>query len=366
MSEVVSALDAYKASGVDPRRADRALKGLVKELRSTLKIRSDTKLEIGYFANVIDLGSTWIAISTDGVGSKSLIAQWMGVYDTIGIDCVASNVNDVLCTGAEPLSLVDYLAVHSIDESKIAEIGKGLAEGARQAKITISGGEIAELPDGIQQHGPGMGFDLAGACIGALEPGTAVMGERIQAGDVIIGLFSSGIHCNGVSLARRAFEINPEHLDNLHRQIPGLNVSVGEELLKPTLIYVDPIMSMKSAGIDLRGLVHMTGGSGGFLKLPRLHSDFGYVIDSLPDPPPVFRLIQERARMPDEEMYEVFNMGIGFCVIVPPDDAARALDIAHQHCSAERIGYVAEIPNQEVRLPSVGLEGRMGEGFHKI
>ena len=364
MERASSELSAYRSAGVDPRKADEALEGLIKELRPTLGYRHHI-LDIGHFANILDLGSVWIADSTDGVGSKSLIAQWMGKYDTIGIDCVASNVNDVICVGAEPLTMVDYLAVHSIDESMIREIGKGLRVGAERAKVSISGGEIAVLPEVIQQHGPGVGFDLVGTCMGSLQPGTAVTGERIQPDDVIIGLPSSGIHCNGLSLARKAFEIDPDHLSNLNSRPPELSGTLGEELLTPSRIYVEPIMEMKAAGIILRGLVHITGG--GLLKLPRLNTNLGYDIDYLPEAPPVFRLIQEQAKVTDEEMYEDFNMGIGFCVIVPPGEETLVLELASHHgLEAMRLGHITDGPSRVVRLLPIGLEGRKGEGFHKI
>lgn len=366
MENPASELEAYRAAGVDVRAMDDALEGLKRQLRPTLTFRRETRLDIGHFANIIDLGSVWIAVSTDGVGSKSLIAQWMGKYDTIGIDCVASNVNDVLCVGAEPLSMVDYLAIHSVDGHAIEEIGKGLREGARQAKISISGGEISQMPDVISQHGPGMGFDLDGTCVGSLEPGTAVTGELIRKGDIIIGLPSSGVHCNGLSLARRAFQIDGDRPENLHAYLPELGRSIGEELLTPALIYVGPVMAIREAGIKLKGLVHVT--SGGFLKLPRLAADVGYVIDKLPDPHPIFKLIQQRAPEPvrDEEMYENFNMGVGFCLIVAPEEETRVLDVTARHgLDAMKIGYVTEDPDRTVRVEPVGLEGSKGKGFRK-
>jgi phosphoribosylformylglycinamidine cyclo-ligase len=358
-------LESYRASGVDVRTVDAALKNLVEELRPTLGFRPITRTDIGHFAAIVDLGPTWIAVSTDGVGTKSLIAQWMGRYDTIGIDCVACNVNDVLCVGAEPITMVDYLGVHGVDETAIGDVGKGLREGARRARITISGGETAVLPDVIQQRGPGMGFDLVGTGVGQLSPEAAVTGERIEPGDPIIGLASSGVHCNGLSLARRAFEIDPDHLGSLDERPTGLEGTVGEELLRPSNIYVEPVMAMRAAGIELRGLAHITGG--GFLKLPRLGADVGYAIDRLPAPQPVFGLIQDLARVRDEEMYEVFNMGVGFCAIVAPQAESRALEVVAQHgLEAIRIGHATDDPSRTVRLDPVGLEGNMGEGFHKV
>ena len=320
----------YRAAGVDTRKKDAALKRPLERLRETWGTRGNVELEFGHFANVVVLGSIGIAISTDSIGTKALLAQLMEKYDTVGIDCVAINVNDVLCVGAEPQSMVDYIAVHRIDADVMDGIAKGLAEGARLAGITIVGGESAQLPEMIHGEDEGGGFDLAGTCIGTVTPGAAITGSRMLPGDVIVGLRSSGVHSNGLTLtlARQVFGVTrdrsvAERRSILARHHPELGRTLGEELLSPTRIYVAEVLAMLRAGVDVRGLAHITGD--GLLNLPRLLADVGYVIDSPPEPQPIFGMIQSLGSVPGPEMYAVFNMGIGLCLIVPEDDAGSAV-----------------------------------------
>jgi len=319
---------------------------------------------------VVVLGPVGIAISTDGIGTKAIIAQLMGKYDTVGIDCVAMNANDVLCVGAEPQSMVDYIAVQQIDPTVLDEVAKGLVEGARQANITIVGGESAQLGEVIQGEEEGGGFDLAGTCIGTVSPGAAITGSRVGPGDVIIGLRSSGIHSNGLTLARRAFGITrdksvAERRDILSQHHADLGCPLGEELLKPSRIYVAEVLAMLRGGADVRGIAHITGD--GFLNLPRLQADVGYVIDALPEPQPIFSIIKSRGSVSDSEMYSVFNMGIGLCLIVPEADSDAALGIASGHgTEAHIIGHVTDDASRVVEVTGPRLRGWRGKGFQRV
>lgn len=349
---------SYRDAGVDSQQAEQGLQGLLRHITGTFGNRKGpgaVALPIGFFANVLDLGNgTGLALSTDGVGSKTVVAQMLDRYDTIGIDCVAMNANDILCLGAEPISLVDYVAVEAADPYLLEEIAKGLAAGADIAGISISGGEIAQLPDLIKSERGRRGFDLVGTCVGLVPMDRMIVGTDIQPGDVIVGLASSGIHSNGLSLARKVlFELAGLKAGD---RVEELDCSVGEELLRPTRIYVREVLAMLRAGLAVKGLAHIT--SDGFLNLCRLEADVGYRIDALPPTPPVFRLIQGRGGVPDAEMFSTFNMGVGFCVVVAAEDAGRAIAIAADHGSeATTIGRaVAEHPG-EVMVVERGLIG---------
>jgi phosphoribosylformylglycinamidine cyclo-ligase len=274
-----------------------------------------------------------IAVCADGVGSKVIVAEQTGRYDTVGIDCIAMNVNDVICVGAEPIAVLDYLAVERADEAVMRAIGAGLKAGAEAAGVEIPGGEVAVLPELIRGHPSPYGFDLVGACFGTVALDSIVTGARIEPGDVVIGLPSSGVHSNGLTLARRA-------LPDLDEKPPELGGrSVGETLLEPTVIYVRAVLELlRSGDVDVRGLAHIT--SGGLGNLLRLEADVGYrVVHPLPTLP-IFDLIAERSGAGDEELYEVFNMGCGFCCVVPAADADKALEIlTARHPGAAVIGH---------------------------
>jgi len=290
--------------------------------------------ESGHFAALLRLGDKAIAMSTDGVGSKILVAELLDKYDTVGIDCVAMVVNDILCVGAEPLAMVDYLAVEKPNPDIAAQIGKGLADGAEQAEIAMIGGETASLPEIVNN------FDLAGTGIGIVDIDDIVTGENIMEGNILIGICSSGIHSNGLSLARKVF-FQDAGL-NVDDELPGFpQKTVGEELLRPTRIYVKPIMELLKSDVTVHGLAHITGG--GFNNLKRLNQDVGYYIDDLPQPNPVFESIFSLG-VPLEEMYRVFNMGIGMVVIVPEEDSQNALNIIKKHDQAHIIGNVTGKP----------------------
>jgi len=321
--------DAYAKAGVDQGAADSAVAGLVRALGAIELGRESRQVPLpGHYASVIKLDErTGIALSTDGVGTKLLVAEQLGRYDTVGIDCVAMNVNDVICVGAEPLAMLDYIAIDRADPEVCAAVGVGLARGAELAGIEIPGGELAQLGEMVK------GVDVSGACFGTVALNEIVDGSAIQPGDAIIGLPSSGLHSNGYTLARSALEGLPLDQDPDGR----LGRPLGDALLEPTEIYVKPVLELLRSEVDVRGLAHIT--SGGLGNLNRLAADVAYEIDGPLSVPPVFTLIQERSGASDEEMGEVFNMGCGFCCVVARDDEGPALDLLRRHYpQAKRVG----------------------------
>jgi phosphoribosylformylglycinamidine cyclo-ligase len=351
-AKVTAIDDHYRDAGVDTDEADAGLARLTRRIVQTWPPAGAfgaVKLDIGYFANVVDIGGQGIAITTDGIGSKAMIASMLGRYDTVGIDCVAMNVNDLICVGATPVSMVDYLAIEKAEAAVIDAISVGLCAGARMAGISISGGETAQLKDMIN------GFDLAGTAIGHVPLERIIVGEGIREGDVVIGIESSGIHSNGLSLARRAFfhkhSYKPSH------RFDELGCDLGSELLRPTHIYVKEALELLARVASVRALMHITGD--GFLNLTRVKSEVGFVLDALPAPPPIFSIIARLDGTADAEMFSVFNMGIGFCAVVAEADAATALSIlGSQGKRAHRIGYAIADPGRSVRLPQQKLVGR--------
>jgi len=339
------------------------LSGLLSWVNRTLAFREDVgkpMLGIGYYANVLRLtGNLGLAISTDSVGSKILVAEMLGKYDTIGIDCIAMNANDVLCVGAEPLAMVDYLAVQEARPDVLEQIGKGLYEGARQANITIPGGELAQLRDMIAGIHPGGGIDVVGTCVGVVDLDRLILGDEMAAGDAVVGLAGSGVHSNGFTLARRAlFQLAGYRPD---QHVPELGRAVGEELLEPTRIYVRPVWQMIAEGLPVRGLYHITGD--GLLNLTRGERPLGFDLDWLPEPQPIFGVIARAGGVSEAEMYYVYNMGVGFCVVVPESSVERVRQIAGEHgIEAWRLGTVVEDPRKRVWLRPKRLVGE-GESF---
>jgi len=325
--------DAYAKAGVDQGAADSAVAGLVRALGAIKLGRPSRQVPLpGHYASVIRLDErTGIALSTDGVGTKLLVAEQLGRFDTVGIDCVAMNVNDVICVGAEPLAMLDYIAIEHADPEVCEQIGVGLARGAELAAVEIPGGELAQLGDMVR------GFDVAGACFGTVALDAIVDGSAVQPGDPVIGLPSSGIHSNGYTLARAALEGLALDQDPEGR----LGRPLGDVLLEPTEIYVKPVLELLRSEVEVRGLAHIT--SGGLGNLLRLAAGVGYEIDEPLPLPPVFELIQERAGVGDEEMHDVFNMGCGFCCVVAPGDEEAAVESMRRHYpEAKRIGRAVE------------------------
>jgi phosphoribosylformylglycinamidine cyclo-ligase len=329
--------DSYARAGVSQSDADLAVSRLVAALATADIGRPSRQVDLrGHYAAVMKLDeTTGIALSTDGVGTKLLVAEQLGRYDTIGIDCIAMNVNDIICVGAEPIAMLDYLAVESADPDQCEQIGLGLARGAELAGIEIPGGELAQIGDLVK------GFDIAGACFGTVRLDSIIDGSAVSEGDAIIGLPSSGIHSNGYTLARRA-------LDGIAMDDERLGRPLGDILIEPTEIYVKAVMDLIASPVEVHGLAHIT--SGGLDNLLRLKADVSYeVSDPLP-PQPVFALIAERAGVPEEEMYEVFNMGCGFCCVVPAKDETAALDLLRRYYpEAATIGTVGAGPKSVIR-----------------
>lgn len=340
----------HKAAGVDIAEADAGLGNIIARVTATWPKSGlgAVQLPIGYFANVIDIGGIGLAITTDGVGSKAMIADMMKKYDTIGIDCIAMNVNDLLCVGARPLSLVDYIAVEKADAAMLDGIAIGLAEGARQAGISITGGEIAQLRDVVR------GFDLVGTAIGTVALDRVLVGRDIAPGDRVIGIAASGIHANGMTLTRRVFfEQAGAKVDT---RFAELGCTIGEELLRPTLIYVPEVLEVLDKIPSVKALMHITGD--GLLNLPRVAAAIGFVIDDLPPPPPLFALIEKLGGVSRAEMFEVYNMGIGFCLVVAAGDADATLAILARHDRrAAVIGHAVADPTRSVQLPREKLVG---------
>ena len=330
--------DAYAKAGVDQSAADSAVAGLVRALGAIKLDRPSLQVSLPrHYASVIRIGeNAGIALSTDGVGTKLLVAEELGRFDTVGIDCVAMNVNDVICVGAEPLAMLDYIAVQKAEPAVCEEIGAGLARGAELAGVEIPGGELAQLGDLVSS------VDVSGACFGTVALDAIVDGAAVQPGDVVIGLPSSGIHSNGYTLARSALAGIPLDDERLGRPL-------GDVLLEPTEIYVKPVLELLRSEVDVRGLAHIT--SGGTGNLLRLAAEVGYEIDAPLAVPAIFALIQEQGDVSDEEMYDVFNMGCGFCVVVPADDEAAALELLRPHYpAAQRIGHASEGPREVRRI----------------
>jgi phosphoribosylformylglycinamidine cyclo-ligase len=271
------------------------------------------------------------------------------------------NVNDAICVGAEPVSFLDYIGIESATPAVLEEIGKGLYEGARQAGVTIVGGEISQMAAIIKGERPGQGMDLVGMCAGIVPLDRIILGRDVRPGDAIVGLGSSGIHSNGFTLARKAlFEAGRLRPDE---RVAELGVSVGEELLKPTRIYVAPVMDLVRSDVPVRAFAHIT--SDGFLNLARIDAEVGFRLDRLPRPQPIFELIQRCGNVDTAEMYRVFNMGIGFCVIVPADRSviAQVEAAARAHgVDAQVIGEVIEDKAKRVLLPEQHLVGE-GDTF---
>jgi len=349
---------SYSKSGVDLNKHKNAHQIIGEIISRTYKFRNNKFGQVigeyGHYAGLIDIGSDrCLALHVDGVGTKVLVAQMLNKYDTIGIDLIAMHANDLICMGAEPVALEDYLAVETIDNSIIQQIMLGIAKGAEIAQMAIIGGETAIMPDIIRGIAPGKGIDLSGMSIGIVDKGKIITGESIEVGDSIIGIKSSGIHSNGLTLARKAFfelaKMTP------YDKLNGSDETIGSELLKPTLIYSTAVLEIiQSVQNEIHGLAHITGGA--FTKLNRLrpkHKSFGFNLDNLPNPPTIFNNIQKIANLPYSEMYKTFNMGIGFCIFSPQNNIDSIIRICKKHnLDALQIGTVINKPIIKIIAPN--------------
>ena len=346
---------AYARAGVDQTQSGSAVRALVEVLGTIATGRPGrAALGSGHYANVLRLDEQrGLALSTDSVGSKVIVCEQLGRFDTIGLDLIGMNANDVICVGADPIALLDYIAVEHADPEMLEQIGIGLKAGAEQAQIEIPGGELAVLPDLIRGHPSPHGFDLVGFCVGLVDLDAIVTGAAVQPGDALIGIRSSGIHSNGLSLARSV-------LTDLHERVD--DTTVGDLLLEPTVIYVRAIRELlASSEVEVRGLAHITGE--GFLNLLRLEAEVGYLIDAPLPVPRIFELIAERGSVEPAELYEVFNMGCGFCCVVPADQAEAAVALLNAHHPGSAVIGRATDSAGVVELSAQRLRGTRGTGF---
>ncbi|HEY3526936.1 MAG TPA: phosphoribosylformylglycinamidine cyclo-ligase [Nitrososphaeraceae archaeon] len=283
---------------------------------------------IGHYAGLIEVNNVVLALHSDGVGTKVLISQMLNKFDTIGIDCVAMNVNDVICVGALPIAFIDYIALKSSGNRIVKELIKGLVKGARISRVSIIGGETAVLPDIITGADEKTAFDLAGTVLGVIEgKRRIILGKQIKLRDVILGVESSGLHSNGYSLARKVLLSKYSIRD----QPDYLSRPLGEEMLVPTRIYVKPVNEIlkNESSIPIHGLAHITGGA--FTKLLRLNGRMRYNLKNLPSPSGIFKQIAEDGPVGMKEMYRTFNMGIGFCVIAPSESVDSICRVFRKH-----------------------------------
>lgn len=314
----------YKKAGVDIEAGYKSvelMKGYVKET-----LRPEVLGGIGGFSGAFSaaglkgMEKPVLLSGTDGVGTKLKLAFLMDRHDTVGIDCVAMCVNDVACAGGEPLFFLDYIACGKNIPEKIAAIVKGVAEGCKMAGAALVGGETAEHPGMMPEEE----YDLAGFAVGLADEKELITGEKIQDGDVLIGMASSGVHSNGFSLIRQVFDMTRESLDIYYEE---LGATLGETLLTPTKIYVKALKSIKEAGVVLKGASHITGG-GFYENIPRMLPEgiCAVVRKDSYEVPPVFRLLQREGGIDEKVMYNTYNMGLGMVLAVSPEDADKTVE----------------------------------------
>jgi phosphoribosylformylglycinamidine cyclo-ligase len=328
MSEPETGGGAYEAAGVSQSAADDAVAALMRSLGRIDTGKPSRVVPLpGHYASVLRLDDRrGIAFGADGVGTKMVLAERTGRFETIGIDLIAMNVNDLICVGAEPIALVDTILCSVADAAVIGAIGEGLRAGAEQAGIEIPGGEIAQVGDVVG------GWELSGSAIGLVDLDAIVSGSAIQPGDALIGLPSSGLHSNGYTLARRALEEVPLDDERLGRPL-------ADVLLEPTSIYVRAVLELLSSELGVHGLAHITGD--GLNNLLRLSREVGYALEQPLPVPPIFDLIAELGDIAEEEMYEVFNMGLGFVCVVSETDAEAVVELlGRHHPGTRRVGTV--------------------------
>lgn len=313
----------YKSAGVDIEAGYRSVQLMKDAVKSTM--REEVLGGIGGFSGAFDLkkikqmDDPVLLSGTDGVGTKIKLAFLMDKHDTVGIDCVAMCVNDVVCAGGEPLFFLDYIACGKNNPEKIASIVSGVAKGCRQADSALVGGETAEHP-GLM---PEDEYDLAGFSVGVVEKKDMITGDTIAPGDVLIGVASTGVHSNGFSLVRKVFDVNEE---NLKVYYPELGTTLGECLLTPTRIYVHAMKEIKKAGVTVKGCSHVTGG-GFYENIPRMlpNGTVACIKKNSYPIPPIFPLIQKTGNIDEKMMYNTFNMGIGLCLAVDAKDVDTVL-----------------------------------------
>lgn len=341
--------NTYATAGVNIDKVHEAHDILAQTLAASFAAREgrvgNPLFPIGHYAGIVDLDDgRALGLHVDSVGTKVIIAERAGKFDTIGIDCVAMCANDLICTGLEPFAFLDYIAVSQPNPSRIKEVAAGIVKGADQAGMAVVGGETAVVPDLLSADA---GLDLVGMGAGICSKDRLVLGDKSRADDVLVGVASSGIHSNGFSLARKV--LLREH--ELKDWVPELRRSIGDELLEPTRIYVKPVLDLLATS-EVHGLAHITGG--GLAKLNRVVSQakLGAELDHLPDPPAIFRMIQEDGKVEDREMYRTFNMGVGLVVVCPPDQEETVIDLFERYDQeAFHLGHLTPKPGVRVRTP---------------
>jgi len=316
----------YKSAGVDIEAGYRSVELMKEHVRRTM--RPEVLGGLGGFSGAFsaaamkNMSDPVLVSGTDGVGTKLKLAFLMDKHDTVGIDCVAMCVNDIACAGGEPLFFLDYIACGKNRPEKIAQIVSGVAEGCCQAGAALIGGETAEMPGFYPEDE----YDLAGFAVGVADRPEMITGERIEPGDALIGLASSGVHSNGFSLVRRVFTMDEQTLGTYHDE---LGRTLGEALLEPTRIYVKALAGLRSGGIDIRGCSHITGG-GFYENVPRMLPDGVRAVVQLSsyEVPPIFKMIASAGQIEETMMYNTFNMGIGMVLAVPQTQADEAVRCA--------------------------------------
>lgn len=314
----------YKNAGVDIEAGYKSVELMKEHIKQTM--RPEVLTNIGGFSGAFsmekfkEMEKPTLVSGTDGVGTKLKLAFILDKHDTVGIDCVAMCVNDIACAGGEPLFFLDYIACGKNYPEKIATIVKGVAEGCLQSEAALIGGETAEHP-GLM---PEDDYDLAGFAVGVCDKKDMITGENLKAGDVLIGMASSGVHSNGFSLVRKVFEITKESLDTYYDE---LGTTLGEALLAPTRIYVKALKKVKEAGVTVKACSHITGG-GFYENIPRMLKDGVCAVvekDSYPIPP-IFTLMAKEGNIEEQMMYNTYNMGIGMIVAVDPADVDKTME----------------------------------------
>ena len=313
----------YKNAGVDIEAGYKSVELMKEHVKGTM--RPEVLGGIGGFSGAFsmsafkDMEKPTLVSGTDGVGTKLKLAFLMDKHDTVGIDCVAMCVNDIACAGGEPLFFLDYIACGKNFPEKIAEIVGGVADGCKQAGAALIGGETAEMPGFYPEDE----YDLAGFAVGVVDEKNLITGKDLKAGDVLIGMASSGVHSNGFSLVRKVFEMTKESLDTYYDELGG---SLGETLIAPTKIYVKALKSVKNSGVTIKACSHVTGG-GFYENIPRMLPDGIRAVikkDSY-EVPAIFKLLAEKGSIEEEMMYNTYNMGIGMVLAVDPSDVDTAM-----------------------------------------
>lgn len=328
-------MKTYSDAGVNTDKKSIFLDKLI----SQIKFHRESNINLkGHYTGLFDFGEFYLALNTDGVGTKMIIAEELKKFDTVGIDCIAMNVNDTICVGAEPLAMVDYLVINRYDDWIAEQIGIGLNKGLELANIELVGGETSVMPDLVNY------IDLSGTALGIVKKEKLVTGSAISDGDLIIGLESSGLHSNGFTLVRKLIK---EHDISYNKKIGDQQLK--DLLLEPTRIYVKEILELSKIS-EIHGLANITGG--GLRNLIRLKKK-RFILDNLIDPPPIFPFIQSAGNISDFEMYQTFNMGMGFAIIVAERDTDTVLQYLKHKIAAQIVGFIA--PGENVNVPELKI-----------